>query len=109
MSRLATYRVPLLRPSVLAVVLALSGPAAFNPVFAQAQEAVQRFDIPAGPLDVTLTRIARQSGHVISIQPDLVRGRPRVPMVQSLVMRRSAVRLRQRQIRPCVKRPYRFR
>lgn len=74
MLRLAIHRTPLLRPSALAVFLALSGSVVASPAFAQVQEAAQSFDIPAGQLDVTLTRIARQSGHVISIQPDLVRG-----------------------------------
>jgi len=36
--------------------------------------AVQTFDIPAGPLDATLTGIARQSGQIIAIQPGQVQG-----------------------------------
>ncbi|MFC7287119.1 TonB-dependent siderophore receptor [Herminiimonas glaciei] len=65
-----------LRPSVLAVCLALGSPVLMQTTFAQSsQSATQVFDIPAGPLDATLTRIARQSGQIISIQPEQVQAR----------------------------------
>lgn len=64
----------LLRPSALAVLLACAAPGAVSLAVAQSASAVQSFNIPAGPLDVTLTRIARQSGQVISVRPELVQG-----------------------------------
>jgi iron complex outermembrane receptor protein len=69
-------KLPSLRPSVLAVCLALSSPLLVHSAWAQSSKsATQVFDIPAGPLDVTLTRIARQSGQIISIQPEQLQGR----------------------------------
>lgn len=65
----------LLRPSVLAVCLAMSSPMLAHTAFAQtSKSSTQTFDIPAGSLDATLTRIARQSGQIISIQPEQVQG-----------------------------------
>ncbi|MES2026189.1 MAG: TonB-dependent siderophore receptor [Pseudomonadota bacterium] len=65
-----------LRPSVLAVCLAVSSPLLIQTALAQSSKSVaQAFDIPAGPLDATLTRIARQSGQIISLQPEQMQGR----------------------------------
>lgn len=70
------FNISSLRPSVLAVCLALGSPALMQTAFAQNNKsAAQSFDIPAGPLDATLTRIARQSGQIISIQPEQVQAR----------------------------------
>lgn len=68
-----------LRPVALALLLATTLPTA--PAHAQAGAAVQRYDIPAGPLDATLTRIARQAGRIIAVDPTLVAGR-QAPAVQ---------------------------
>lgn len=68
-------RIPaLLRPSALAVLLACVAPGAVSLAAAQSAAVLQSFSIPAGPMDATLTRIARQSGQVISIRPELVQG-----------------------------------
>ena len=56
-------------PRALPLVAAL---ASFN-VLAQAQS--QMFDLPAASLAHTLNRIASQSGHIIALEPELVRGK----------------------------------
>jgi len=64
-----------LRPLSMAVILALSLgalPPGINT--AQAQASAQQYDLPAGPLDATLTRIARQAGRVATLDPKLVDG-----------------------------------
>lgn len=65
---------PRLRPCLLALALASSSP---WPLLALAAPDVtqQAFDIPAGALGESLTRIARQSGQILSVEPELVRGR----------------------------------
>ncbi len=65
-----------LRPLAVALALA-TGSTPFVAVSAHAQgttSAVQRFNLPAGPLDATLTAIARQAGRVIVIDPQQVKG-----------------------------------
>ena len=82
----------LLRPSVLAVCLALSSPMLAHTALAQTSKSLtQTFDIPAGSLDATLTRIARQSGQIISIQPEQVQGRS-APAVQGEMSAEQAYR-----------------
>lgn len=82
----------LLRPSVLAVCLALSSPLLMHTALAQtSKSSTQTFDIPAGSLDATLTRIARQSGQIISIQPEQVQGRS-APAVQGEMSAEQAYR-----------------
>lgn len=53
--------------------------------------AVQTFDIPAGPLDATLTGIARQGGQIISIQPGQVKGLT-APAIQGRLSAEQAYR-----------------
>ncbi|QEI09289.1 TonB-dependent siderophore receptor [Pigmentiphaga aceris] len=38
------------------------------------------YDLPAGPLDATLTGIARRAGRIIAVDPSLVRGRNSAPV-----------------------------
>lgn len=63
-------------PLTAALIVALAAPA----VQAQTQSqtpapAATRYDLPAAPLGDTLTRIARQSGRAVSVDPALVAGR----------------------------------
>ncbi|GGC02501.1 ferric siderophore receptor [Oxalicibacterium flavum] len=82
MKRLSRLTLPLLRPTVAALCIAAAYPSFMHAAHAQAVAgARQSFDIPAGPLDATLTRIARQGGQVLSVPPELVRGL-RAPAVQ---------------------------
>ncbi|MDU9403422.1 TonB-dependent siderophore receptor [Pseudomonas sp. zfem004] len=56
-------------PRALPLVIALSSLSGF----AQAQ--TQSFNLPAADLAATLNRIASQSGHIIALEPGLVRGK----------------------------------
>ncbi|MGE7084175.1 TonB-dependent siderophore receptor [Achromobacter xylosoxidans] len=61
-----------------AFLIALAAPAAIAQAQAGAQSGAslaQRYDLPAAPLAETLTRIARQSGRAVSVDPALVAGR----------------------------------
>lgn len=80
---------PRLRPCLLALALAATSP---WPILALAAPDVsqQAFDIPAGPLGESLTRIARQSGQILSVEPDLVRGRS-APAVRGQLTARQAL------------------
>ncbi|QDQ88816.1 TonB-dependent siderophore receptor [Alcaligenaceae bacterium SJ-26] len=64
-----------LRPLTLSVLLALGVPSVFHADPARAASVVQRYDVPAGPLDVALTTIARRGGAVASFDPALTAGR----------------------------------
>jgi iron complex outermembrane receptor protein len=81
--------------ALLAGSLLLAAPAFITPAVAQnaapAASGAQSFDIPAGPLDATLTRIARQSGQVIAVQPEMVQGL-RAPAVQGTLSPLEAYR-----------------
>lgn len=60
----------------MAVALALSSSlTALSPITAQAEEALQRYDMAAMPLEQALRQIARQSGRSIVADPAVVRGR----------------------------------
>lgn len=67
------------RPSLLAMAVVLSY--ATLPVVAQAAvdpqqaQAMRAFDLPAGDLGETLSRIARDSGRVLSVAPQLLSGK----------------------------------
>lgn len=71
---------PLTRPLVLALRLIFGGAclaAAVLPVpaMAQVQNTAREFDIPAGPLAVTLNRIGEAAGLLLSFDPALVRSK----------------------------------
>jgi iron complex outermembrane receptor protein len=61
-----------------------------EPAAAPSSPAARIYDIPAGALDATLTRIARESGRVIAFDPALVRGR-RTPALQGSFTPEQAV------------------
>lgn len=72
-----------LRPLAVAIGLTLAfGALAPTIGHAQAQHATatQHYDLPTGPLDATLTRIARQAGRVATLDPLLVSGRSAAPV-----------------------------
>ena len=58
-------------PHTLSAAVALAILA--SPTLAQAQD--PSFNLPAGPLASTLNAIASQSGHIVSLEPSLVRGK----------------------------------
>lgn len=69
-----------LRPAALSIALGLL---ALPPGFAHAQGSQvnqQQYDLPAGPLDATLTRIARKAGRVTTLDPKLVAGLQAAPV-----------------------------
>lgn len=69
-----------LRPGLLAVAVALSIGGQPAPSFAEdaapsARTITRSYDIPAGPLGETLSRISRESGRTLSADPALLQGR----------------------------------
>ena len=77
-----------LHPLALAVLLALGGTLAHTPARAQSAASAQTtaYDLPAGPLDATLTGIARRAGRIIVIDPALVSGRTAGPVRGNLTL-----------------------
>lgn len=64
------------RTSSLALAIALAVPAAVAlPAVAQAQEAAQQFDIPAGDLSAALERYSAQTGMQLVYSSDLIAGK----------------------------------
>ncbi|QLF93602.1 TonB-dependent siderophore receptor [Pseudomonas sp. ABC1] len=63
------------RPLALAITLGtlFGGPLAATSLLASTAPTYQ-YDLPSGPLDASLTRIARQAGQVIIVEPGLVDG-----------------------------------
>ena len=80
-----------LHPLALAVLLALGGTLAHTPARAQSAAGAQAtaYDLPAGPLDATLTGIARRAGRIIVIDPTLVSGRTAGPVRGSLTLEQA--------------------
>lgn len=80
-----------LRPLTVAVMLALTGPLGMSVGHAQTAQAaaVQHYDLPAAPLDATLTRIARQAGRIISIAPGMVSGLKAGPVRGDLTLEQA--------------------
>lgn len=65
-----------LRPLSFSVLLALcAAPYVLSGEPALAAQTVQRYEVPAGPLESTLTQIARQGGSVVSFTTELVSGK----------------------------------
>ncbi|TBV04976.1 TonB-dependent receptor [Stutzerimonas kirkiae] len=73
---------PYLRPSLLAASIAMLGLATCLPALAQEQriEQANEYRLPAAPLASTLSRIAADAGLVLSIDPQLTRGRTSQPV-----------------------------
>ena len=71
----------LLRPSLLAVAIALSAPLA-SPVLIAAEQAssVRAYNLPAAPLASTLNQIASQGGLALTLSPALAAGKTSAPV-----------------------------
>ncbi|WP_339070338.1 TonB-dependent siderophore receptor [Pseudomonas idahonensis] len=71
----------LLRPSLLAVAIALSAPLT-SPALMAAEQAssVRAYNLPAAPLASTLNQIASQAGLALSLNPSLAAGKTSAPV-----------------------------
>lgn len=71
----------LLRPSLLAVAIALSAPLASPSLFAAEQaSSVRAYNLPAAPLATTLNQIASQAGLALTLNPSLAAGKTSAPV-----------------------------
>ncbi|CAI8949013.1 TonB-dependent siderophore receptor [Pseudomonas chlororaphis] len=71
----------LLRPSLLAVAIALCAPLASTPLIAAEQAfGVRAYNLPAAPLASTLNQIASQAGLALSLNPSLAAGKTSAPV-----------------------------
>jgi len=84
-------RTAALHPLTLAALLALGSTLPHLPARAQIAANVQTiyYDLPAGPLDATLTGIARRAGRIIVIDPELVSGRTAGPVRGDLTLQQA--------------------
>jgi len=71
----------LLRPSLLAVAIALSTPLASSVLIAAEQaSSVRAYNLPAAPLAATLNQIASQAGLALTLSPALAAGKTSAPV-----------------------------
>ena len=71
----------LLRPSLLAVAIALSAPLASTALIAAEQaSSVRAYNLPAAPLASTLNQIASQGGLALTLSPALASGKTSAPV-----------------------------
>jgi iron complex outermembrane recepter protein len=71
----------LLRPSLLAVAIALSAPLTSTALIAAEQASnVRAYNLPAAPLASTLNQIASQAGLALSLNPSLAAGKTSAPV-----------------------------
>lgn len=71
----------LLRPSLLAIAIALSAPLLNCPLLAAEQASgVRAYNLPAAPLSTTLNQIASQGGLALSLNPSLAAGKISAPV-----------------------------
>jgi len=71
----------LLRPSLLAVAIALCAPLASSQLIAAEQaSSVHAYNLPAAPLATTLNQIASQAGLALSLNPSLAAGKTSAPV-----------------------------
>ena len=71
----------LLRPSLLAVAIALGAPLASTQLIAAEQaSSVRAYNLPAAPLASTLNQIASQAGLALSLNPALASGKTSAPV-----------------------------
>jgi len=71
----------LLRPSLMAVAIAMAAPSISSLAFAADQAStVRTYDMPAGPLASTLNQIASQAGLAMSLSPSLAAGKTSSPV-----------------------------
>ncbi|TPG87072.1 TonB-dependent siderophore receptor [Pseudomonas mandelii] len=70
-----------LRPSLLAIVIALCAPLASSQLMAAEQaSSVRAYNLPAAPLASTLNQIASQAGLALSLNPSLAAGKTSAPV-----------------------------
>ncbi|PWE44336.1 TonB-dependent siderophore receptor [Pseudomonas prosekii] len=70
-----------LRPSLLAIAIALCAPLASSPLLAAEQaSSVRAYNLPAAPLASTLNQIASQAGLALSLNPSLAAGKTSAPV-----------------------------
>ncbi len=69
----------LLRPSLLAVAIAIAAPLAATPSFA-AEQTQRSYNLPAAPLASTLNQIASQAGIALALDPALASGKTSAPV-----------------------------
>jgi iron complex outermembrane recepter protein len=71
----------LLRPSLLAIAIALGAPLASSQLIAAEQaSSVRAYNLPAAPLASTLNQIASQAGLALSLNPSLAAGKTSAPV-----------------------------
>ncbi|WP_085676278.1 MULTISPECIES: TonB-dependent siderophore receptor [unclassified Pseudomonas] len=70
----------ILRPSLMALAIAMAAPLSSTALFAAEQSAPRAYNLPAAPLATTLNQIASQSGIALAIDPALVSGRTSAPV-----------------------------
>lgn len=70
----------ILRPSLMALAIAVAAPLASPVLCAAEQSASRAYNLPAAPLATTLNQIASQSGIALAIDPALVSGRTSAPV-----------------------------
>ena len=71
----------LLRPSLLAIAIALCAPLASSQLIAAEQaSSVRAYNLPAAPLASTLNQIASQAGLALSLNPSLAAGKTSAPI-----------------------------
>lgn len=70
-----------LRPTLLAVAIAISAPWAASPLLAAEQAGnLRSYNLPAAPLASTLNQIASQAGIALALDPGLANGRTSAPV-----------------------------
>ncbi|MDF2796047.1 MAG: TonB-dependent receptor, partial [Pseudomonas orientalis] len=71
----------LLRPSLLAVAIALGAPL-LSPTLIAAEQStsVRAYNLPAAPLAATLNQIASQAGLALTLNPTLAAGKTSAPV-----------------------------
>ncbi|MCV4340195.1 TonB-dependent siderophore receptor [Pseudomonas capsici] len=71
----------LMRPSLLALAIALGAPlVSTSPIAAEQASSVRAYNLPAAALSTTLNQIASQAGLALAINPSLVSGRTSAPV-----------------------------
>lgn len=70
----------ILRPSLMALAIAVAAPLASPVLCAAEQSAARAYNLPSAPLATTLNQIASQAGIALAIDPALVSGRTSAPV-----------------------------
>ena len=69
-----------LRPSLLAVAIAIAAPLVSTHLIAAEQAGLRSYNLPAAPLATTLNQIASQAGIALALDPALASGRTSAPV-----------------------------